>query len=157
MCNMNSPGIHPPHRPAVAPDDTQGFRQTLRVLPDEDAASAAAASIAMPRPKTELSEVLAGDDVLSAWRRAPATTAQTSHKTAPDAPNMEDKSHTGSLATFSSPPPLGSSKQTRHDDEDIDQVIDAWPRIPRNIRAGILAMIHATTTGDESRKSSDAA
>ena len=74
---MSSPGIRPQNnKPAAGPAGKKGPPQTLRVLSEEGAARAAAPSIAMPRAKTELSELLAGDEMLYVRRRAPAITAR---------------------------------------------------------------------------------
>jgi hypothetical protein len=146
---MNSPGIRPPTlKPVAAPGGKQGWQQTLRVLREEDITRAAAPSIAMPLAKTELSELLACDDVLRVRRRAPAIATRTNADLGSDACGVEGKSHADSLATFSSQRNPDSSAQARMGDEDLGEVADAWPDLPRNVRAGILAMIRATTTGD---------
>jgi hypothetical protein len=149
---MNSPGIRPPTLKRVAaPGGREVFQQTLRVMPEEDATPAAAPSVAMPLATTEFSELLVCDYVLRARPRASVTATRTNADVGSDARGVEGKSHADSadsLATFSSQPNPDSSARARTDDEDLDQVIDAWPGLPRNVRAGILAMIRATTTGD---------
>jgi hypothetical protein len=82
----------------------------------------------MPRASTELTEMLAGDALLCVRRRAaaavvPARTAAETATAAPIAPAA---------------------------DIDLTCVIDAWPDLPRHIRAAILAMIRETG-GDEDR------
>jgi hypothetical protein len=146
---MNSPGIRPPTLKTVAAQGgKQGWRQTLRVLPEEDTTRTAAPSIAMPLAKTELSELLACDDVLRVRRRAPATSIRTNADVVSDVCGVEGQSHGDSLAMFPGQPNPELSSQARTDDDDLGQVIDAWPGLPRAVRAGILAMVRATTTGD---------
>jgi hypothetical protein len=41
-----------------------------------------------------------------------------------------------------SPPRVSAAAAA--DQHALEQVIDAWPKLPRNVRAGILAMIDAT-------------
>jgi hypothetical protein len=146
---MNSPGIRPPTlKTLAASGGKQGWQQTLRVLPEEDATRAAAPSIAMPLANTEFSEMLGCDDVLRARRRTPATMARMNADAGSDTCGVEVKSHADSLATFSSQRNPDLSSHSHMGDEDLAQVTDAWPGLPRNVRAGILALIHATTTGD---------
>ncbi len=121
---MSSPGIRPRNNnPAVSPDGKTGA-QTLRVLAEGGAVRAAVPSVVMPRAKTELSELLAGDALLCVRRRASAPSAQPS-------PASRDPS---------SPVPTV--------DADLARVSAAWPGLPRNIRAAMLAMIRETTAGE---------
>ena len=126
--NMNHPGIRPRNNKPAA---KMGAPQTLRVLSDDAAARAAPASIAMPRSRTELLELLAGDDALCVRRRAAAASAQ---------PNGEvGLGGSGTNAESQAESPAAPAV-----DGDLACVIDAWPGLPRYIRAAVLAMIRAT-------------
>ncbi len=138
---MSSPGIRPRtnkpaaggrHAPTV--DGKKGSQQTLRVL-SQEGATRGAASIAMPRAKTELSELLAGDDLLCVRRPRSASALRPSADQRPEASAAD-----AALQTESSPVPTA--------DGDLACVIDAWPGLPRNVRAAILAMIHETAAGN---------
>ncbi len=145
---MNSPGVRPRTlRPAAAPGG-KGLPQTLRVLPEEGATRAAAPSVAMPRPNAEFSEVLVCDDLLRVGRRASATAIRTNADTGSDACGVAGKSHADSAAVLSNQGSPGSPAQARTGDEDLGQVTEAWPGLPRNVRAGILAIIRATISAD---------
>jgi len=121
------------------PKGKKGSQQTLRVHAEDGAARAAAPSVAMPRAKTELSELLAGDDLLCVRRPAAATAAP------PDAAGS-GASAAGHHVPMDANP--DSSPQAGLGDEDLGRVIDAWPGLPRNVRAGILAMIRETSSGN---------
>jgi hypothetical protein len=150
---MSSPGIRPRNnKPAAAPEGKKGSRQNLRVHA-EDGAARAAPSIAMPRAKTELSELLAGDSLLCVRRRASATATRPKTDAEPGV-SADGKSQAESPAALAGGhhvPMVGnpdSSPQACTGDEDLGRVIDAWPGLPRNVRAGILAMIRATTAAN---------
>ncbi len=96
--------------------------QKLRVLSQDGMARVAAPNIAMPRAKTELSEMLAGDKSLCLRRRAANETR----------PSDDAKTRSASPAD----PDIAV--------EDLTRVIEAWPGLPRNVRAAILAMIRET-------------
>lgn len=146
---MNSTGIHPPtHEPVAASVGRQGFQQTLRVRKEEDATRCAAPSIAMPLADTELSELLAHDDGLCMRRRTPPTAIRTNKAAGSSACDVEDKPQADLPAALSSHRGSGSLAQARMDDEELGQVIDAWPDLPRNVRAGVLALIRATNSDD---------
>jgi hypothetical protein len=106
----------------------------LRVLSEEGVARAVP-SIAMPRATTELSELLAGDDLLCARRPRSATTSRPSADARPPASAADGAS-------------LAESSQTHAADGDLACLIDAWPKLPRNVRAAILAMIRETAADD---------
>jgi len=90
----------------------------LRVHSEEGAAPASAPSIIMPRASTELTELLAGDDLLCVRRR----------ETAP------------------APRPIPTAEAAA--DADLASLIEAWPNLPRGVRAAILAMIRETMRTD---------
>ena len=69
----------------------------------------------MPRAKTELSQLLAGDEVICVRPRR------------------------DSLAPFD----VDTAKSQAFD-VDLSHVIDAWPRLPQGVRKAILAMVDAT-------------
>jgi len=132
---MNSPGIRPRNnKPAAKPESKAGAQQKLRVL-SADGTARAAPSIAMPRAKTELSEFLANDDLLCVRRRASAISARQNAEAQMGAsdPYAELQMESPSAPAV---------------DGDLAHVIDAWPSLPRNVRAAVLAIIHETTTGD---------
>jgi len=140
---MNSPGISPPsNKPAANPGSKRESRQPLRVLLEDGAARAAAPSIAMPRAKTELSELLAGDDLLCARWRAPATALR--HNVAP-LPQAESP---GAISAQRIADSCDSSPRSRSLDGGLGRVIEVWPNLPRNVRAAILAMIRETSISD---------
>ncbi len=151
---MSSPGIRPrprSNKPAAGPIGKAVSQQSLRVLSEDGNARAAVPSIAMPRAKTELSELLAGDNMLCLRRRTPAAAPR---------PNAEARSGTsGACAEPQAESPAAPQGQQSPDgrraappapavDGDLTCVIDAWPRLPRNIRAAVLAMIRETMAGD---------
>jgi hypothetical protein len=39
------------------------------------------------------------------------------------------------------------SRETAHDDPDLRAVVDAWPALPDAVRAGIVAMVRASSMG----------
>ena len=132
---MNSPVIRPRNnKPAVAPDGKTGPQQALRVMSGDGAARPAAPSIAMPRAKTELSELLAGDDALCVRRRSSATATRQTAEARSDVPDVHAE-------------PQIESPPTAAVDGDLTRVIDAWPGLPRNVRAAVLALIRETATG----------
>jgi hypothetical protein len=124
---MSSPGTRPRNnKPAAAAAGGKGSPQKLRVL-SRDGATRPAASIAMPRAKTELSEMLAGDALLCARRPQAAAIAPAEPPVA-EAPSRDESPRV--------PAPGG----------DLAQVMEAWPMLPRNVRAAILAMIRETAS-----------
>jgi hypothetical protein len=149
---MSSPGIRPRNNnPVASPDGEKGLQQTLRVLSADGAARPAAASIAMPRAKTELSELLAGDDLLCVRRRASATTTRPKADAGSGASAADVQTPSESpaaLAAKRSADDRASSPRGHLADENLARVIDAWPGLPRNVRAAILAMIRETAGGD---------
>jgi len=153
---MSSPEIRPRNnKPANGPNDKTGSPQTLRVLSDDVASHAAAPSIAMPRAKTELSELLAGDAMLCVRRRASATAMPQNAETPSSVSGVSVRPQAESPAALSGqrspdgrPDGRDSSPPTPTVDGDLACVIEAWPGLPPNIRAAALAMIRETTTGD---------
>jgi hypothetical protein len=149
---MSSPGIRPRNnKPATGPGGKHGPQQTLRVLSKDGSARAAGPSIAMPRAKTELSELLAGDELLCVRRRSAAATAQQGGSTGPSGPAAYAGTQAESLAGLSGQRGAGnevSSLRSQIADGDLARVIDAWPGLPRNVRAGILAMVRETAAGE---------
>ena len=113
---MSSPSTRPLNKkPTADPAGNKGMPPTFRVLSHDSAARVAAPSIAMPRARTELSELLADDDALCVRRRAPATAPrENAEAVSPSAPAV---------------------------DGDLTYVIEAWPDLSRNIRAAVLALI----------------
>lgn len=137
---MSSPGIRS-NKPAAGQGGKNESQQSLRVLLKDGTARAAVPSIAMPRAKTELSELLASDDFLCARRRVPSTATRQSAAAkplveSPDVLSAQQNSEQDSLP------------QARTLDGGLGQVIDAWPGLPRNVRAAILAMIRETSSDD---------
>jgi hypothetical protein len=134
---MSSPAIRPLNsKPAAGQGGKTGPQQALRVLSEQIAARAARPNIAMPRPKTELSELLAGDNTLCLRRRASVVATQ---------PNTEARSGTSACAD-----PLVESPPAPTDNGDLAHVIEAWPDLPEDIRATVMAMIRGTPAGEES-------
>ncbi len=137
---MSSPGIRPRNnKPAAGGhartvDGKKGPQKTLRVMPEE-AAARAVPSIAMPRAKTELTEILAGDDLLCVRRPRTATALRPTADTVSSVPGVDVE-------------PRAESPRSQSGDGDLAGVIDAWPGLPRNVRAAILAMIRETAAGD---------
>ena len=133
---MSSPGTRSrDNKPAAGPNGKKRSEQTWRVL-SEDGVARASPSIAMPRAKTELSELLAGDSELCIRRRP--TVAAELHKAGPhrEASGIPAKAQTASSAEPAIDPELAS-------------VIDAWPGLPRNVRAAVLAMVHREPQNQE--------
>ncbi len=146
---MSSPGIRPRNKqPVASPGGNKGLQQTLRVLSEDAAARAAAPSIAMPRAKTELSELLAGDKLLCVRRRAPATATRPNADAGSGIPAADAGTQAESPATRSGQGGPDSSPRAHLADVDLRRVIDAWPGLPHNVRAAILAMIRETVAGD---------
>jgi hypothetical protein len=123
---MSSPGIRPRNDKSVAaPRGKQGSPQALRVLSADGATRPAAPSVAMPRAKTELTELLAGDKLLCVRRPPPADLSRQQAEMAPSGPASQVA------------------------DKDLVPVIEAWPRLPRGIRSAILALVReAASDGD---------
>jgi hypothetical protein len=123
-----SPGTRPQSKtPAAGPDGKKSRQQPLRVHDAEGTASTTAPSITMPRANTELTELLAGDALLCV-RRRPAPAAPLPNSTAQGSAESQ---------------PLAQSQPAPNADADLAAVIDAWPGLPRNVRAAILAMIRS--------------
>ena len=134
---MSSPGIRPRNNQPAAGGGKKGPQQALRVLSTDGAARAAAPSIAMPRAKTELTELLAGDHLLCVRRRASATATRPGMPASARDPQRRE-----------SPADILADQSA---DADLGQVIDAWPGLPRNVRTAILAMIRETPAGGRKR------
>jgi hypothetical protein len=127
---MNSSKTRPQdNKLAASQGGEKGPPQKLRVLSQDGVARAAAPSIAMPRAKTELSDLLAGDKSLCLRRPAANATR----------PSADAKIQVESPAAPSTPHIAG---------EDLTRVIEAWPGLPRNVHAAILAMIRETAAGN---------
>jgi hypothetical protein len=122
--NMSGPGFSRNNKAGARTDAKQAPQQKLRVLSQDGSARTAPPSVAMPRAKTELSEMLADDAMLCLRRRVTSVTA------VKDAP--AESSTTATL------PPVG---EPQAGDEELARVIDAWPSLPRNIRTAVVAMI----------------
>jgi len=135
---MSSPGIRPRDKQSAAVSGgAKVSRQKLRVLA-EDGARAAPPSVAMPRAKTELTALLAGDKLLCL--RRPATTATQQNASArAGVSEVDARSPVESPVTNPGP-----------QSDDLAQVIDAWPGLPCNVRAAILALIRETASPDRS-------
>ena len=146
---MNSPRFrtHVVKLPA-APSGNQGVHQTSRSLPEKGAARAATRSVAMPLAKVDFSESLGCGGLFAAGRPAPATEMRKNAGAAAVASGLEGKFHVDSPARPSSQQNPDLSSRAHPSDEDLGQVIDAWSGLPRNVRAGILAMIRATNAGN---------
>jgi len=131
---MSSPGIRPRNKqPAARSGNKSVSPQELRVLA-EDSARAAAPSVVMPRAKTELTELLAGDKLLCVRRHETTPTSQTvdvEHGVSDADARSHSESSTASLDPQS---------------DDLARVVDAWPRLPRNLRAAVLAMIRESAS-----------
>jgi hypothetical protein len=97
------------------PDAKNGLGQALRILGGEG--GRAAPSIAMPRAKTELSALLAGDPAICVRRPAPIASAQ------------------DPIARVAAAPAFATA------DADLARLVEAWPSLPRSIRAAITAMV----------------
>jgi hypothetical protein len=145
---MSNPGIRPRNQqPAAAGQHVPAVggkkdpQQTLRVLSADGAARAAAPSIAMPRAKTELSELLAGDHLLCVRRRASATRPAAG---APSSPVADAQPQAESSAKPFGQQGHDSSSRAPIADADLTRVIGAWPGLSRNVRAAIVAMIRET-------------
>jgi hypothetical protein len=115
-------------------DGKKGSRRTLRVMSEEGAVRAVP-SIAMPRAKTELTELLAGDDLLCVRRPRSVAAGQANTDPRPEAAGTDAAPQTESLCA-------------RPADGDLACVIDAWPGLPRNVRAAILAMVREAAAGN---------
>ena len=102
---MTRPGI--PQRTIKPP-------KALRVL-SADGSTTVAPSIVMPRAKTELSHLLAGDDAICVR------------------PRRE------SPVTYSS-----DAATSQAFGDDLSKVIAAWPRLTQGVRTAVLAMVDAT-------------
>jgi hypothetical protein len=123
---MSSPGIRSREiKPAASPSRGKGPSQALRLHAEDRAAP----SIAMPRAKTGLTEMLAGDELLCV--RPPAVAAVP--KSGVDA----------------SPRPESPAESLRDQtsDADLRRVIDAWPDLGRGVRTAILAIVRDTVAG----------
>ncbi len=133
---MSSPAIRPRnHQPSAGPGGAKGSPQKLRVHSEDVAPPAAAPSIAMPRAKTELSELLAADKLLCVRPRPPATAMRADADSGSDGPRAD----------------VGAKVESRHAhpvDMDLSRVVDAWAGLPHNVRAAILAIIRETASGD---------
>ena len=123
---MNSSGTR--SRDKAGRHDGQESRQAILGVMSEDGTVRASPSIAMPRAKTELAELLAGDKMLCVRRPSPG----------PVRPEV----HAGVCGINLAPGSDASPGPTM--DEDLSLVIDAWPDLPRSVRAAVLAMIHET-------------
>jgi len=128
---MNSPGTRSRDNKPGNPSGKRPSKQTLRVLSD-DGAMRPAPSIAMPRAKTELSELLAGDDTLCVRRLGSAAAAQ----------NRTSRPLTSAAAS----PDCRAKTSSSMADEQLAFLIDAWPRLSPNIRAAIWAMVASIVT-----------
>jgi hypothetical protein len=103
----------------------------------------------MPRAKTELSELLAGDKSLCVRRRTPATPTRNNADSGSDASSADAGARTESPAAGSDPWGGDSSPRAHLADADLRRVVDVWPRLPHNVRAAILAIVRETAAGDE--------
>ncbi|MEI8375139.1 MAG: hypothetical protein WCJ35_20150 [Planctomycetota bacterium] len=140
---MSSPGMSPrSNDPAASPGGKNGPPQPLRVLLEDGTARAAAPSIAMPRTRTELSELLAGDDLLCVRRRVSVTATQ---QNAAPQPQAESPGAPSAQRVVES---RDRSPRVQTLDEGLGRVIDVWPGLPRNVRAAILAIIRETSSDD---------
>ena len=120
--NMSSPGIRPQNnKPATGPSGKQDSQRELHVISAVGVARAATPSVAMPRAKTELSELLAGDHVLCARRRVSA-----------NAMRQNAEARSGADA---------EPQAAQTVDADLACVIDAWPGLSEDVRAAVLALI----------------
>ncbi len=131
---MSSPGIRPRNNQPAA-SGKKGSQQTLRVLSADGAARAARPSIAMPRAKTELTELLAGDRLLCLRRRASATATGPSAEVGQGTPADNARPNVG-------------SPRAQSDDADLGRVIDAWSGLPRHVREAVLAMVREAGVGE---------
>jgi hypothetical protein len=126
---MNSPGsLSCSAEPAAAPVD-RGPRHELRVHGERG--HSAAPTAAMPRAKTDLAELLAGDKVLCVQRRSDRLAAAHAAASAPLSAND----------TISSVPAAV--------DADLARLNAAWPALPADVRAAIAALAGQTTAGEE--------
>jgi len=142
---MSSPGISPrSNNPAASLGGKKEPQQPLRVLSEDGTARTAAPSIAMPWARTELSELLAGDNLLCLRRRASATSTQQNTVAKPHAESLGVPSAQRVVVVDSrNPSPLAPTVNG-----DLARVIEVWPSLPRNVRAAISAMIRETVTDD---------
>jgi len=87
----------------------------------------------MPRATTELFELLAGDPLLCVQRRSVSNPAP---HIPPESPRAvaDAASDADSVAV----------------DADLARVIQAWPSLPRNIRAAIVALVRDETGRNDS-------
>jgi hypothetical protein len=133
--SMSSPGNHPRNnkpqnskpqnsKPA-GPSGVKAARQPLRVHNEDGTPSSAAPSILMPRANTELTEMMAGDALLCVRPRAKPTPQP---------------------AAAASPAVEASRMEST--DGDLSGVVEAWPDLPRNVRAAIVAMVRPVRTGE---------
>jgi hypothetical protein len=130
--NMSSPGNHPPDNKRGG---KKGPQQKLRVLSEDGSTRPAAAGIAMPRARTDRSELLAGDSTLCVRRRAAATTTR-----------QNAEACSGACGVVAEP--QAEAPRTPTADGDLACVVDAWPGLPRNVRAAVLALIRETLAVD---------
>ncbi len=142
---MSNPANHPRnHQPAAGPGRKKGSPRPLRVLSEEGALPTSMPSIAMPRAKTDLSQLLAGDKLLCVGRRPPAIATRSSAGPGMDQSAAYAAAQVESPQALTGQPSSDSSPRGRLADADLEQVIDAWPSLPHHIRTGIMAMIRAT-------------
>ena len=146
---MSSPGIRPrKNQPAAGPGGNKDSPHTLRMLSADGDVRAAAPSIAMPRAKTELSEILAGDKLLCVRRGAPAAATRGNADAGSSVAGADAGAQAESPATGSGKRGSDASPQAHLADADLGLVIHSWSRLPHNARAAILAMIRETAAGD---------
>ena len=119
------PGPQLPERPATKLRSVPGFAQ-MGTVPFSPRGPSAA-SVLMPRAKTELTELLAGDAVVCVRPQAAFTIAQQAPAEA-------------SVAAASAAVATDAVA-----DADLARLIEVWPSLPRNIRAAIAAMVRETS------------
>ena len=143
---MSSPGIRPRnHEPTAASSDKSTSPQKLRVL-SEEGARVAAPSIVMPRAKTELTEMLAGDKLLCVRPRGSTIATRRNADARSGVSAADAGSHSESPVTNSGQQSPNASLPAYPAGGDLARVVDVWPGLPGSIRAAILAMIRETAT-----------
>ena len=140
---MSSPGIRLLSNKTVAgPNGKARGPQALRVMSDEGVAPAAAPSVVMPRAKTDLGELLAGDRTLCLRRTsAPAPQAAEARPVAASDDSGAHAEPAAALAGQETPGDGSPSPSAVHVDGDLARVIKAWPGLPCNVRAAVLALV----------------
>jgi hypothetical protein len=149
---MSSPEIGVQrNKSAAGPAGKKGSPQKLRVLSEFSAPRTTSANITMPQAKTELSELLSGDELLCVRPRRPvAAERQAVAGSAPSvlcanpelqAAHRESTAEEPNRAAQAPDPPADTTN------DDLAGLISLWPRLPHDVRAAVLAMVHESPTG----------